>query len=90
MRGHASEVDWISSPAGLAVRRVVLFCRLHGLLLNGHAGHGAGEPVQLHHQLLPIERHWGRPRNHSAANNGEDGRLLLLLLLRTLHCINLV
>merc|ERR1711963_154712 len=76
MRGHACEVDWVPSPAALAVRRVALIGRLHCLLLNRHAGHGAGESIQLHHQLLPIKWHWGDPGNHSATNNSEDGRLL--------------
>jgi len=39
----------------------------HNHLLDGHAGHGAGEPVQLHHQLLPVEGHRGRPRDHPGA-----------------------
>ena len=34
-------------------------------LLHRHASHGAGNPVQLHHQLLPVQRHWRARRDHS-------------------------
>ena len=38
-------------------------------LLDRHPGHGAGESVQLHHQLLPVERHRGRPGDHPGGNH---------------------
>ena len=49
-------------------------------LLNRHAGHGAGEPVQLHHQLLPVEGHRGRPRDHPGGKKNILHYLTLIII----------